>query len=196
MTTYGTIPAASPSQGEGTGLEFISRAKERGREALGTRRPWKEMVHLHAFGVPHSLGDAYLRIRTNAAYFTMNYSIIVLFVLFVSLLWHPISLIVLIVMMAAWVFLYFLRDEPLVLFHRTISDRVVLIALSVVTIILLLLTNATLNIIVSVLIGLAVVLIHAAFRRTEDLFLDEEAGRSGGWYSVISETGARPSGSS
>lgn len=194
-TTYGTIPAASPSS-QSSGLEFISRAKERGRAALGTRRPWREMVHRHAFGVPPSLGDAYLRIRTNAAYFTTNYAIVILLVLFLSLLWHPISLIVFMVMMAVWLLLYFLRDEPLVLFHRTIGERVVLIVLSVVTIALLLLTHATLNILVSILIGLVVVLLHAAFRKTEDLFLDEEASRGGGWYSVVAETAGGPSGSS
>uniref|UniRef100_A0A1D1YYW8 PRA1 family protein n=1 Tax=Anthurium amnicola TaxID=1678845 RepID=A0A1D1YYW8_9ARAE len=194
MTTYGAIPTASPSHE--TGLEFLSRAKERGRAALATRRPWREMVHRHAFGVPHGIGDAYLRIRTNAGYFTMNYAIVVLVVLFLSLIWHPLSLVVFVVMMAVWLFLYFLRDEPLVLFHRTIGDRVVLIVLSVVTLAALLLTHATVNILVSVLLGLALVLVHAAFRKTDDLFLEEEASRpGGGWYSVIGETAGRPSGS-
>ena len=106
----------------------------------------------------------------------MNYAIIVLLILFFSLLWHPVSLIVFVVMMAVWLFLYFLRDEPLMIFHRIIDDGVVLVILSVATIVLLLLTGATMNILSSILIGFAVVLVHAVFRNTDDLTLDEEAG--------------------
>lgn len=64
--------------------------------------------------------------------------------------------------------------------NRTISDRVVMIILAVVTIVLLLLTHATLNILVSLLIGVVLVVVHAAFRKTDDLFLDEEAAETSG----------------
>lgn len=111
----------------------------------------------------------------------MNYAIIVLVILFLSLIWHPISLIVFVVLMAVWLFLYFLRDEPLVIFHRVIDDRVVLTVLSVLTLVLLLLTGATMNILVSVLVGIVVIVMHAVLRRTDDLFLDEEGAEAGGY---------------
>lgn len=177
MTTYGTIPTSSGGSG-GTNLEYISRAKQRIKEGLGTRRPWKEMFNFRSISIPRSFREAIGRVKTNLAYFSMNYAIIVLLILFLSLIGHPISLIVFVVMMAAWLFLYFLRDEPLVIFGRLISDRVVLIVLFVITIVVLLLTHATVNILVSLAVGVAVVLIHAALRKTDDLFLDEEA--SGG----------------
>uniref|UniRef100_A0A7N0UZ87 PRA1 family protein n=1 Tax=Kalanchoe fedtschenkoi TaxID=63787 RepID=A0A7N0UZ87_KALFE len=172
MTTYGTIPTSSSSAT--TDLEYISRAKERIRSGLGTRRPWKVLLNHRALRLPPNASDALSRIRTNLAYFRMNYAIIVLAILFLSLLWHPISLIVLVAMMALWLFLYFLRDEPLVVLRRTIDDGVVLVVLSVLTIVLLLLTKATWNIVGAVLIGAAIVLLHAALRKTDDLFLDEE----------------------
>ncbi|KAJ9179312.1 hypothetical protein P3X46_011119 [Hevea brasiliensis] len=174
MTTYGTIPTSS-SPGATTNLSYISRAKERIKEGLGTRRPWKIMFNFHSLRLPANLSEALARVKTNAAYFRMNYAIIILIIVFLSLLWHPISLIVFIVMMAAWLFLYFLRDEPLVVFGKTIDDRVVLIVLGVLTIVFLLLTHVTLNVLVSLLIGVVVVVVHGIIRKTDDLFLDEEA---------------------
>ncbi|WOL09065.1 PRA1 family protein F3-like [Canna indica] len=185
MTTYGTIPT-STGPSSSSPLDYISRAKERGRTALATRRPWRELADVHAFGLPHGLGDAYTRIRTNSAYFAMNYAIIVLLLVFLSLLWHPISLIVFLVCLAVWLFLYFLRDEPLVVLGRTISDKTVLIVLSIATLVLLLLTKATSNVLISLLIGLVLVLIHAALRRTDDLVLEEEAEGPGRWYAAVS----------
>ncbi|XWS16237.1 hypothetical protein CRYUN_Cryun34aG0067900 [Craigia yunnanensis] len=179
MTTYGTIPTSSVP-GPSANLEYLSRAKERIKEGLGARRPWKHMFNIRSINIPGNLSEAISRVRTNVAYFRMNYAIIMLLILFLSLLWHPISLIVFIVMMAAWFFLYFLRDEPLVVFNRTIDDRVVLIVLGVLTIVFLLLTRATLNILVSLLIGAVVVLVHASFRRTDDLYDEESAGLMSG----------------
>ncbi|KAK6944836.1 Prenylated rab acceptor PRA1 [Dillenia turbinata] len=176
MTTYGTIPTSTPPSS--SNLEYISRAKERLRSSLGTRKPWKELVNLRSINLPTSFGEALLRIRTNLAYFRTNYVIISLIILFLSLLWHPISLIVFIIMMAAWLFLYFLRDQQLVLFNFAVDDRLVLLLLSALTIGFLLLTDVTVNIIVSIVISIVLVLVHGAIRRTDDLFADEESSFS------------------
>lgn len=104
----------------------------------------------------------------------------VLLVLFLALLWHPISLLVFVVMMVAWLFLFFLRDEPLVVFGRTIDDRLILTVLAVLTLVFLFLTSATVNILVGLAVGLGVVVLYSVFRRTDDLFVDEEAAVAGG----------------
>ncbi|KAM7254644.1 hypothetical protein ACFE04_004024 [Oxalis oulophora] len=77
-------------------------------------------------------------------------------------------------MMVAWLFFYFLRDDPLVVFGRTIDDRVVLIILGVLTIVFLFLTHATLNIVVALVIGGAFVVVHGTVRKTDDLVVADE----------------------
>ncbi|CAL9102157.1 unnamed protein product [Musa textilis] len=117
---------------------------------------------------PANLGVAYLRIRSNAANFDMNYVVVVHPVVFLEpplaphlprglpRLPHLLGLP-----------LYFVRDEPLVALGRTVNDRPVLIALSVVTLVLLR-TKFTSDVLISLLVGLRMVLIHAALRRTEE----------------------------
>jgi len=160
MTTYGTIttPPLSP-------LET-------------TRRPWKLFFNFQSFNLPTNFNDAISRYKTNICFFEMNYTIILLIILFLSLLLHPTSLIVFLELMAAWLFLYFLRDEPFVVFGRLISDRVVVFPMLILTVVFILFTGTIFNIFVAVLMCVVIVL-HAAFRNTNDyciadLFIDEE----------------------
>ncbi|KAI3845447.1 hypothetical protein MKX03_010180 [Papaver bracteatum] len=153
------------------GLELLLRAKDRLRSDLATTRPWKEMIKQEGFKIPSTFNDSISRIKINLAYFRMNYTIFVLLSLFLSLLWHPVSLLVFVLMMSLWLFFYFLRDEPSVILHRNIDDRVVLVVLSVFTIFVLLLTHVTLNILISISLSVVLVLIHAGLRKNEDLFV-------------------------
>ncbi|RZC68282.1 hypothetical protein C5167_031537 [Papaver somniferum] len=153
------------------GLELLLRAKDRLRSDLVTTRPWKEMISQEGFNIPSTFNDSISRIKINLAYFRMNYTILVLLSLFLSLLWHPVSLLLFVLTMFLWLFFYFLRDEPLVILHRNIDDRVVLVVLSVFTILVLLLTHVTLNILISVSLCVVLVLVHAGLRKNEDLFV-------------------------
>ncbi|KAK8956186.1 PRA1 family protein F2 [Platanthera guangdongensis] len=183
MTTYGTIPPPSLSPSP---PDFISGAKQRGLSALATRRPWIQMAH--DFSLPPTLDEAYLRIRTNSASFTVNYAIIVFLVAFLILLRTPISLTVFVSSLAAWLLLYFLRDRPVVFGGRTFDDSSVLAGLSFSTVLLWFLADATANIVASVVSGVFVVMVHAVFRNTDDLAVDEEAARAGSWHAVVGKS--------
>ncbi|XP_065865359.1 PRA1 family protein F3-like [Euphorbia lathyris] len=175
MTQYGTIPTSSSPEAGSSSKEYIIRAKGKIKEGLGNLRPWSIMFNFRSLSLPPNLAEALKRLRTNIGFFRMNYSIIVLIIMFFSLLWNPISMIVFIVMMAAWLFLYFLRDEPLVIYGHLIDDLVVLCVLGILTIVFLLLTKVTLNVVVSLVIGVVFVAVHGVIRKTDDLFLDEES---------------------
>lgn len=113
MTKYGTIPTeAHPSSDS----QIISNIKGRISSTLATTRSWKEMIQQQSLCLPTTFIEGGRRIKMNAGYFRMNYVIIILFLLFLTLLWHPISSIVLVATMTAWIFLYLVQDYPLMVF--------------------------------------------------------------------------------
>ena len=170
-TNYGTIPTTTCSGA------FNPRAAP--QTLISYRRPWKELLSLSTFSLPTSYSESMFRIRRNLVYFRYNYSLVILIIIFLSLLWHPISMIVFLVLFLLWLFLYFSRDDPIRVYNRTIDDRFVLLGLILVTILGLVFTYVGTNVLVSLIIGVAIVGIHAALRSVDDLLLDEE-GLDGG----------------
>ncbi|KAJ4889429.1 hypothetical protein Rs2_29177 [Raphanus sativus] len=81
------------------------------------------IVRAPSFNFPQKIATVITRIKANAVYFHTNHTIFVLFSVFLSLVWNPLSLLILLVIIGAWLFLYFLRDEPLTVFDREIDHR-------------------------------------------------------------------------
>uniref|UniRef100_A0A1J3G3V1 PRA1 family protein n=1 Tax=Noccaea caerulescens TaxID=107243 RepID=A0A1J3G3V1_NOCCA len=181
MKNYVAIPASSHASPV-VDVESITRDDQRIKAGIAPLRPWNVMFDFQSTWLPRGVSDAFSRIKTNLRYFQRNYVIVVLIVvlifnfiiIFDSLIKYPISLIGFTALNFLWIFYLLRNDEPIKLFGYRTNDLIVR-SLTLITVALLLLTNATFNISRPLLIGYVVVLIHAVVRKTEDLFLDEEA---------------------
>ncbi|KAJ4772102.1 PRA1 (Prenylated rab acceptor) family protein [Rhynchospora pubera] len=185
-----TAPAATPAI-----RSFISRLSETLRRSTSDLKPWQEMVDRSALTRPSSLSEATSRLRKNLSYFRVNYTAVVALSLALSLVTHPVSLFLLLSLLAAWSFLYLFRpaDPPLSLFGRTFSDRETLGGLVLVSIIVIFMTSVGSLIISAITVGALLVCIHGALRVPEDLFLDEPDQQGGAAAGLLSFLGGAAS---
>ncbi|XP_023750190.1 PRA1 family protein E [Lactuca sativa] len=166
---------------------LIARARFHTENFIARRRPWREFFNHSAVTRPLSYDDATRRVKRNLNYFRVNYAMVILLILFLSLIYQPISMITFLIVFVGWFFLYFFRDprNPVVIFNHVFDDRVVLMTLSLLTIFALACTDVGTILLVALSVGAAVVVIHAGIRGTDDLFLDEQEAGDGGLVSVV-----------
>jgi hypothetical protein len=156
--------------------ETLSNFKEAALTIMSTRHPWSEFLSLSSLSLPSSLSQATTRIGVNLTRFLFNYSFILLFILLISLVYHPLSILLLLIAFAGWYFLFFTResDESLTLFNLvSLDDRVVVVALVIFSLVVVAVTGVWVNVVVSVVIAAAVVCLHGALRTTDVGGLDD-----------------------
>ncbi|KAH7517306.1 PRA1 family protein F3 [Ziziphus jujuba] len=129
---------------------------------------------LEFFNCPSTFGEATTRVKHNLYYFRISYSIAILYILLISLLWHPLSMVIFAVFFLGWLAIgYLCNVDPIELINCTIDCHGFLAVLWVLILFALISTGFWLNVLVSILIGSALVGIHSLFRRTEDLYYVE-----------------------
>ncbi|CAN1812158.1 PRA1 family protein B4 [Linum perenne] len=187
ITNPTSQPESQPPIATPAFRSFISRLSSSASQGLSQRRPWSELVDRSGFARPDSLTEAVARIRKNLSYFKVNYISLLVVVLALSLLSNPFSLLVLLSLLASWIFLYLFRpsDQPVVIFGRTFSERETLAVLVVSTVVVVFLTSVGSVLISALMAGVAIVCVHGAFRVPEDLFLDEQEPASAGLLSFL-----------
>ncbi|KAM6578359.1 hypothetical protein CsatB_030196 [Cannabis sativa] len=164
---------------------ILTRLRHHARHALSNRRLWTEFVDRTAFSRPATFSDAASRVRKNITYFRVNYVTLIAAVLAYFLISHPFSLLALIFLIGAWLFLYVLRpsDQPLEIYGRTYSDAQTLTGLVLTTLVAILITSVVSLLVSAVIVGVTIVCAHGAFRDPEDLFVDDQ--ELVGFFSVI-----------
>eukprot|EP00798_Chlamydomonas_sp_ICE-L_P019288 gene19288-25932_t len=153
---------------------FFGRMKDVGADILKQSKPWGEVVDRSALSKPQNLAEAAGRIRKNAAYFRINYLLVMLTTCAVTFLMHPSSLIVLSILLGGWVYILFVRTTPLEIGGRTLTEREKLMGMSAISFITIFFLTSVGTVFFSALsISLAVICLHGAMREPDNLFLDE-----------------------
>ncbi|EFJ48459.1 hypothetical protein VOLCADRAFT_109754 [Volvox carteri f. nagariensis] len=161
-------------------MVIVTRLKDYVSSIVKQRKPWNEVVDRTAFSKPGSVAEATSRLRKNAAYFKVNYLIVMVLTTAATFIMHPGSLLVLGFIAAAWVYLFMIRTAPLQLGGRTISDREKLIGMSALTFITIFFLTSVGTVFFSALsLSLAVIAAHGAFREPDNLFIDDGETQQG-----------------
>lgn len=163
----------------------ITKLRESAGHVLAQRRPWSEIVDRSAYSKPASVAEASSRVRKNVSYFKVNYVLFMVGVLVLCLVTNPFSMFMLGTLAVAWLYLFTIRTEPLVINGRTLSEREKLWGMSALSFVLVFFLSSAGNVIfMGVCLGIAGVVIHGSFRVPDDLFLDDNEG-SGGFFSFL-----------
>ncbi|CAI5483799.1 unnamed protein product [Closterium sp. Yama58-4] len=144
---------------------LVARIQESYRNAIAQQRPWSELTDRSLFARPDNLNDALGRIRKNTSYFQANYLSILIVVVILCMLWNPTAILWLALLAAAWVYIFMVRTDALIIAGRTLNEREKFLAMAVISIVIVFGLTSVGSILMSGLVmGAAAIALHAAFR--------------------------------
>ncbi|KAK9807374.1 hypothetical protein WJX73_008683 [Symbiochloris irregularis] len=156
------------------------RAKDSVASIFKERKPWGELADRTSFSRPANFAEAMSRLRKNAAYFRVNYLLFVGVVTAVCFCLHPASLFVVAFLAMAWLYLFIVRQAPIVIGGRTFSEREKFIGISIVSLIVtFFLTSVGTILFLALGISVAGIALHGSLRVPDDLFTDEAETQQG-----------------
>ena len=125
------------------------------------------------------------RIQKNLNYFKINYFLFSAAVLAFFIVTNPSSLIVLAAIAASWTYVYLVRQEPLKIGERPVSDREKLLGMSGASILAVFFMSSAGSIMLQAF-GVALLAIgaHGSMRVPDDLFIDD-ANADSGFFSFL-----------
>eukprot|EP00475_Leptophrys_vorax_P038028 TRINITY_DN662_c0_g2_i1.p1 TRINITY_DN662_c0_g2~~TRINITY_DN662_c0_g2_i1.p1 ORF type:complete len:214 (-),score=13.83 TRINITY_DN662_c0_g2_i1:246-887(-) len=163
----------------------LAKVSESFREAIAQQRPWSEVVDRTSFSRPEGLNDALGRLRKNVVYFKANYIVVILGMVALSLLFSPISIFWIAFLGCAWIYLFMIRSEPLVIGGRILNETEKFIGMLVISLLMVFgLTSVGSVLISGVVVGCIAIAFHAATRVPDDLFIDQVQS-NGGYLSFL-----------
>jgi hypothetical protein len=123
--TDGALASSLATTAAEAGVAFFSRARAIAGAAAGRPRAWREVLDATAFARPDSCGEARAWARRNIAYFRANYALAALVLVFVGLVYRPVSMLAFLALFVVWLGLYFGRGdgEPLLCLGRHGESR-------------------------------------------------------------------------
>ncbi|CAI5481469.1 unnamed protein product [Closterium sp. Yama58-4] len=152
----------------------LAKVSESFQAAIAQQRPWAEVVDRSQIAKPEGFNDAVSRIRKNIVYFKANYLAIILGMVALSILWNPVSIFWLGILGAAWVYLFMIHSQPLVIGGRVLSETEKLLGMIAISVLVIFgLTKVGSVLMSGVTLGLVAIAIHASLRVPDDLFIDQ-----------------------
>lgn len=157
-----------------------NRLKDYAVSTFEQRKPWGEMLDRSSLSKPSSMQEAYSRLRRNAGYFRVNYLIIAVLTVAGSFITHPSSLLVLAGLLALWVYMFAIKQGPLVLGDKEFSEREKLaLMMGLSFMVVFFFSNVGTVVMSAVLMSCAMIGLHGAMRVPDDLFLDDTDANAG-----------------
>lgn len=159
---------------------ITARLRDYAASTLEQRKPWGELLDRSSFSKPATMQEAVSRLRRNAGYFRVNYLIVAVLTIAGSFITHPSSLLVLVGLAALWVYMFALKQGPLVLGDREFSEREKLAGMLAMSfLVVFFFSNVGTVVMSSAILSAGIIGLHGAARVPDDLFLDDADGNAG-----------------
>lgn len=142
----------------------IDSLKEQMGSIWARSRPWSEFANTAQMNKPQ-VSDTFDRVKENLEYYAFNYLVILLCLSALTVLTSPLAFLGGLFIVFAYVYLFFLNPEPLVVAGMSLDNNIKAVFILVFSLVMLWLTGAGATFTTLVVVVAIISLTHAAIRR-------------------------------